>query len=436
MATSRYCHYGSYKQQTKNKFANLILSIGGISLISYGIWWFYWPRHAFPANVAKNLRKGLWEESDKSNNDYQSALRYYIEALNECDKLNMDPICDEYTGIQLKCAEMMEKLNMQKEAHGLYMEILNRYYNALNLLDVIPEEKRAHFIQKDLRILIKSLELSEDSVVSRRHLLAHLLLAQEEILSKSPELKSFFDRRKDESISKQNLDTNSFESFINEENIKLSEDGYMILNLQKNSSAWEPFKDEFFTARDLYTAYCLSSKDIVSALSCKMTTVEWMIMADMPPGQILLSQANLGSLLYLQGEQTEGQIYNITKKLNEVPNNKDLENTLKLLNKKRDTYFSMASKCYESIISFAKSHKKLRFNAKDLMDPSAAQAIALSTYGMGVINLHQGILAKAERLLQDSISLAQESDFQELFKEANQELSKVHRAKKNQQDVK
>lgn len=433
------------KQQKNDKIQRIVLSLTGLSALSYGIWYYYWPHHSFPRLVAQVLRKGLWAESDKEQFDYQKALRFYIEALDECKKLKVDTISDEYTGIELKVAEMYEKLNMFEEATGVYLEILYRYFDALHTPDKVPEDKRPDMIRRDLRILIKSLETNKDVSVGKRNLLAHLLMAQEEVLSRSPELKEFFERRKQKAknlFQGKALEASDFKTFVNEETIKLDEEGYMILDLQKNSSAWEPFKEEFFTARDLYTAFCLSSKDIAAALSCKMTTVEWMVMADMPPGQILLSQANLGSLLYLQGEKFEAEIYQLEKKREEDPslqNAETLIKSLRHLHRNRDTCLEMATQCYDSVIQFAKKNSKLRFNMKDQLDPSVPQAIALSTYGMGVLNLHQGLLAKSEKLLKDSISMAREIDFQELLKEARSELDKAESLrleKKDKQETK
>ncbi|GCE97109.1 mitochondrial inner membrane i-AAA protease complex subunit [Zygosaccharomyces mellis] len=421
-----------YHRKMKNlKIERWVFSVVGISALGYGVWYFYWPHHTFPVSVAKILRKGLWAESNKESFNYQKAVEFYINALEECDKVHMNPISDEYTGIELKVAEMYEKLNMFEEANGIYLELLYRFYDALNSPGKVSVEQRPDMIRRDLRVLIKSLEINKDLNVGKRNLLAHLLLAQEEILSRSPELKEFFERRKEKAkniFQGKALASTDFKTFIDEENIKLNDGGYMILDLQKNSSAWEPFKEEFFTARDLYTAYCLSAKDITAALSCKMTTVEWMVMADMPPGQILLSQANLGSLLYLQGEKFEADIYQLEQRCGEDPSLKKTDviiKSLRHLHRNRDTCLDMSHQCYNSVVQFAKRNSKLRFNIKDQLDPSVLQAIALSTYGMGVLNLHQGVLVKAEKLLKDSISLARETDFTELLKEAENELQKT-----------
>ncbi|CAI4048323.1 hypothetical protein SKDZ_13G2410 [Saccharomyces kudriavzevii ZP591] len=405
----------------------------GVSLVGLMVWLnSNSKKQKLPLSAQKIWKEAIWQESDRMNFNYNEALGRFIEALNVCDRSHVDPLSDDYTRIELKIAEMYEKLNMLDEAQSLYQELLSRFFEALNVPGKIDESERGEVLRKDLRILIKSLEINKDIENGKKRLLQHLLLAQEEILSKSPELKEFFEKRKKKlSVIKDiSRDSNDdFKTFVSEEHIKFDDQGYMILDLEKNSSAWEPFKEEFFTARDLYTAYCLSSKDIATALTCKITSVEWMVMADMPPGQILLSQANLGSLFYLQAEKLEADLNQLEqKRIRESDQDLDMGTYIKavrFVRKNRDLCLERAQKCYDSVISFAKRNRKIRFHVKDQLDPSVAQSIALSTYGMGVLSLHEGVLAKAEKLFKDSITMAKETDFNELLAEAEKELEKT-----------
>lgn len=389
----------------------------------------------YPNSVKKSLKQAIWDESNNANYQYQDSLQQYIEVLQKLKESNVNPLSDEYTIIELKIAEMYEKLDLKENAKDIYLEMLYRFFNSLNSSGIIADEMRPEMIRKDLRVLIKSLEINRDLEIGKRNLLAHLLLAQEEILKRSPELKKFLDSKRERAtklIKGNPIDASDFQTFVNSENIKFDNDGYMILDIQKDTSAWEPFKEEFFTARDLYTAYCLSAKDIPSALSCKMTTVQWMVMADMPPGQIFLAQANLGALLYLQAEKFESDLYQIDQKCKSDPvflEDEKVIKALRYLHKNKDTCLKMAHQCYDSIIKFSKENNKLRYHMKDEMDSSISQAISLSTYGKGILNLHAGSLDEAEHLLNDSITLAKETDFTELLKEAKDELKKTKNLK-------
>ena len=391
----------------------------------------------YPPSVARRLKYAIWDESDKGDHKYEKALKQYIQALNKLDELEFDKLDDDYTRLELKIAEMYEKIGRPEASKDIYLEVLHRYYDALNTPRKVPDRLRPEMIRKDLRLLIKSLELNTDLELGKRNLLAHLLLAQEEIFMRSPELEKFFNEKREKAGKTKKggpIDVSEFKTFVDSEHITLDKDGYMVLNLQKNSGAWEPFKEEFFTARDLYTAYCLSSNDIPSALSCKMTTVEWMVMADMPPGQILLAQANLGSLLYLQAEKFKADIEQIEEKCEKKPELSKDSNVLKalrILHRNTDSCLNMAGQCYDSIVKFSRENKKLRYHLKKELDPAIAQAIALSLYGKGVLTLQEGSLEEARRLLSEAGNMAREVDFAELLREGENELERVKDEIKN-----
>ena len=446
----------NFPNTSKNDPSRWYLIIGMAALITIGSGFYFdsfnetrrgiLKDYKYDYKVSKYLKKAVWMESNKGNYNYSEALKYYTLALSEMPSY-VSKLSDSYTRIELKIAEMAERLNMFDRSKDIYNEILNRFYLVLSdrndMSNKMGVSERAELIRKDLRILIKSLELNQDIQFGKKNLLAHLLLVQEEVLLKSPELKEFFDRKREranELLKGQSLTVDEFQTFVNNKNIKLDkeDDGLMILDMNKNSSAWEPFKEELFVARDLYTAYCLSSKDIASALTCKMTTVEWMVMADMPPGQILLAQANLGSLFYLQAEKLNADIAQINSKVQEnadLLKDETIIKTLRLLNKNKRNCLKMTEKCYDSILDFFNKNKKLRYHIKDQLDTSIPQAFALSTYGKGVLLLHEGYLTKAEGLLKDSITLAKEDDFKELVKEAKKELERVHALRLEQQST-
>ncbi|KAH3899707.1 uncharacterized protein SCDLUD_003992 [Saccharomycodes ludwigii] len=419
-----------------------------------GLLYWAWPKHNFPYPVAKFLRKGLWEERDdnRDNNgmpNYQAALKYYLLALDKADEVGMSKISDDYTGIELKVAEMYEKLNMVDNASRIYLELSYRYYDCLrNGTYDIDEMEKPHYIQKDLRCVIKWLQFNMSSQphpevfqFAKGLLLSHLLLAEEELMAKSPEfpLNNLTKDDLQKQIEHKYSGTINFENMINEDNIFLDTDGYIALDLeQKSSYAWFPFKDEFFTARDLYSAMCLSTKDIASAVNYKLTTLKWMVLAGMAPGQIMLSQANLGSLLYLRGEEFEGKLNYLQKhpeSLNStntegVADDLNLTTTMRLYNKSKDECYKAAIECYEAIIKFTRNHSKLRFESNiNGLNPSVSQAIVLSTYGLGVVNLHLDHLPQAEKLLNDSLSMSKQIGFAELTTEAENELKKLQAIK-------
>ncbi|ODV60336.1 Mgr3p ASCRUDRAFT_21994, partial [Ascoidea rubescens DSM 1968] len=390
-----YQAYYDLHHPKKRNWKRTVIGLAALSLTGYGLYYYYWPHHTFPTSVAKLLRKGLWAESNKENNNYAGALQFYIRALEECNNLEIDKLSDEYTGVQLKIAEMLEKLNLLEEAKNIYQELADLYLSTL-LSEKIPIETRPHIIQKDLRIVIKLVHLSEsDPTYCSNLLLTHCIKAQEEVARRGGSLAS------NDSIvhpSPKNHD--------------------LFISYPVNSQAWFPFRDEFFIARDLYISTCLRLGEHLLAIRSQITTLQWMVMADCDFPDIIMCQFNLGSLLYLQAEEYESRELNAKKNNNE----KDIQ----LFKEEKDECLKSATFCYESILEAVKSFPPVI--SRD--HPQIVEALALTTYSLGVINLHTGNLEKAKELLRRSRLRAKGINNEELVAEAEAELKKLEKEEK------
>lgn len=373
------------------------LQVIGVSTIGYAIWWYYYPHNPFSPEVSKLLRAGLWEE--EKGKDYRKSLKFYGTALHKCLSENMNPVSKEYTGIEIKTAEMYEKLGLKMEANLIYFSILEKYSNELKIN--IDPDTRGELIKKELSIAIKILnnDTEMSSQLKCKFLNYHINVAQDEIFNKSPEIEEliFGKKKKIQTL----VDYNSI----------IKESG-------KYSKAFEPFKEEFICARDILTELELSNNDIENALDDKMITVGWMILANMSEGQILLSQANLGSMLYLKFEKLDGEIY--------LLRNKSIKDTLLIerLERSKEFLLDMATKYYENVIANAGKSERYLFIGQR-MDTNILQAIALSIYGLGIINIYQGKIMKASELLNEASGMAKEIGFHEVRDLANEELQKL-----------
>ncbi|CDR40798.1 CYFA0S05e04610g1_1 [Cyberlindnera fabianii] len=418
-------HFAAYRP--RYYWTKVMLSVlGGLGVVSGGLWYFYWPHHTFSTEVAKILRKGLWAESERGGYDYTKALEYYIEALEQAQNQGLEPLCDEYTGIQLKIAEMYEKLSMNQDALMLYSEISAAYLDALTKPGNVPEKLRPHLIQKDLRVVIKSVELnSQNAQMCKMLLLTHLLVAQEEVAKRSATAANLITRdhphqgiQGEREAGHIEVDgSHSEPQLMTAENIHTSPSGDGVIELEHNREAWEPFADELFNARDLFVAICLATGDIASAARAKTATTEWMIHADRHPGEILMSQTNLGSIMYLNAEAFEDKVAR-GKKEGNVP-----ADEMNYNEKAKDQSLTLAIKCYQSVLDSAK-----KFPANLRQDDRLEESIALSTYGLGVIKLHVGELAPAKNLLRESRLRAKGAGFEDLVVQAEVELEKVNKA--------
>lgn len=367
----------------------------------------YYTRHNFPPSVAAKLRKGLraereaTESKETNKKDYKVALEYYLEALEEADNTGMDNISDEYTGLQIKIAEMYEKLGMDEEARLLYREIGTFYIQAL-ASGKVASSLRPHIIQRDLRIALKSAmyETAINPGVAKMGLLVHFRMAQDEIASRDEELAKLINGEK----TKTSLDLNLVTDPTSPE-------------MKKHTKAWEPFRDELISCRDMFVALCLASGDLGLALQTKLATTEWMTLAGSNIGDILMSFYNVGSIFYLQSEELELQQMHFEKTNDE----KKTADSKKLASDS----IANSSACFKVILDVVE-----KLPGRVRREPSVTEVHALSTYGLGVIALHKGEYEKASDFLREARLRAKGCGFQDLVTSSELELEKLDKFEK------
>ncbi|KAK6458962.1 uncharacterized protein RJT20DRAFT_124081 [Scheffersomyces xylosifermentans] len=451
--------YNQPYKQPSSFWSKLLFVTVGIAASTGFAYYMWWPKHTFPSSVAKILRKGLWAESDRGENDYQLALKYYLEALNHCNEIGLDRLSDEYTGIQLKVGEMFERLNMLEDAAFVYNEIATLY---LTVLTSPPDsiegkriknrEHRRHLIQKDLRIAIKLVELNRtNGQLSKAILITHLIIAQDEVNKQlgGPNQLSKFTQPTLEHPDRQ------FSATLGQDTVVVTSNGKETV-IRKTPETWEPFAEEFFNAMDLLGAYCISTGDLSMASKVKINMIESMLMADAEPHKILLSQCNLGSLLYLQAEEFESQEIALRRKFSEILDieydkiksegnldeqgdsdqiRSDLANVIPASDKEtyqtaitaKEFCIDLSIKSYEAVLDAVKGLPQETVKKNNAIN----EAIALATYGLGVVNLHLSQYEKAERLLRESRVRSKNCGYDDLITEIERELAKLFKEKKN-----
>ncbi|CAN3372431.1 hypothetical protein DIURU_002492 [Diutina rugosa] len=443
-----------------HKFLKTVIGLGVVLALGY---YFLWPHHTFPPEVATILRKGLWAESEKGENDYQLALKYYLEALAKCDELGMDKLSDEYTGIQLKIGEMFERLNMMEDAAFIYNEIATLYLNVLTANKDSAEGKRIksrahrrHLIQKELRMAIKLAEMnSESPQLAKAILITNLVIAQDEVSRSLGAQGGLSQLRSLSSGTNHTAELDEAKIVI-----KDKDGNQTVINM--TPEVWEPFADEFFNAMDLLGAICIAMGDFDMATRVKISMIESMLLADVSPDKIIMSQCNLGSLFYIQGEEYEAQELAWRKKFAEKagvnfkdviteqkmmqsPNYEELQAKFKAADipesdmkaykqaiTSKERCMNFAIKSYEAVLEFAKSAQSqlVAAHAKEDSLPAIDEAVALATYGLGVVNLHFGKYDKAERLLRESRVRSKECGYDDLLGEIERELGKLFEERK------
>lgn len=386
----------NFPPPTKPKRGKYILyATIGLLAVGFG-YWKYLTYHNYPPEVADKMRLALYAEGTAGGSDYKRALVHYLEALEEADKVGLYYLSDEYTGLQLKVAEMYEKLNMKKEAYMMYREIGTAYITALSEKDAIPIDLRPHIIQRDLRVALKTayLESATNPEFAKIGLMVHFMMAQTEVAQKSPELAQLIEGSKEQ----------------RKFNIPLSLEGEPKEHLVE---AWKPFRDELFSARDMFVALCIATGDIGLAIQTKLTSTEWMAVSGFDASETLMSFYNAGAIFYLQAEELEVRH---SKKEPTVSNDGKAASAKDLA----DISLKNAIACFSMVITLI---KKLPARLRRESDIDDVQALA--TYGLGVISLHKGDLEKADDLLREARLRAKGCGYLDLVQNSEMELEKL-----------
>lgn len=435
---SQYNYYQQYKPPT-SKFKKFTYVVVGMTAFTGAAYYLLWPRHTFPSLVAQLLRKGLWAESDKGEMDFQLALKYYVEALEECNTLKVDKLSDEYTGIQLKVGEMFERLNMVEDATMIYNEIATLYLSVLtDRGSIMNQVLRRHLIQKDLRIALKLAQLNLNNPhLVKALLITHLIIAQDEIKTNigGVSINDFLAK----ATAPTNVTLSGTDVVSDSIPGQVPGDGEAVslLSIKKMPEIWEPFSDEFFNAMDMLSTTCLLTGDLPLATQIQISSIQSMILADIDPSKVLLSQCNLGSLLYFQAEQYEAKEIQFMKK---YPNFNEDEQDVEIPDHEKKEYLesktgkeksmNLSIGVYESVLDYSK--KSLSTIAKEdaSAQKSLAEISALATYGLGVLHLHLSDYEKSERFLRESRVRAKSSGYEEILVDIERELAKLFKEKK------
>lgn len=372
-----------------------------LGLTAVGLWWNFYPHNPYPPSISKYLRKASWEEIKTKG--YEKSIEYYKEALVECDKLDYSPLDDKLTGIEIKIAEMYERLGNKSEETKIYLSLLEKLYNGVKF--ATSEEEKVRLMKRDLSVLIKMVEnMDANATVKRNFLQMHINLVQGEFEKSVPSLSHI--------MAKGN------------ENIFMNTASPQYKSLMKDvgetSKHFGNIRDEFLMARDLHTDICRETNMIDDAIHTKMITIGWMVLMGMDQEDVLMSQANLAGLMYMKAENVE---YSILK-LKDGEKTEANDKTIEMLSQRYKHILAMSESYYQTVLDKSKLIKA-SFPVGQGRDAKTLQVTLLSLYGLGVINLHRGDNEMASRFLNQSKILAEEYDFLEMLEECNRELKKL-----------
>ncbi|KAG5365740.1 Protein MRG3-like protein [Yarrowia sp. B02] len=393
----------------KGRFWMVLLAL---AVISGGSAWYLLFSNNFSPEVAALLRKALKAESDSfGGQNLQDAVRYYIEALMMAEEQGMSPISDEYTGIQLKLAEMYEMLNYPDAATDVYMEICMAYFDAFQK-NQVPVDRRPDIVQRGLRVALKLAHAGgkEGMDKARRALELQIQMAQEEVGRRLPPGAEALRQLMNEPHTKTGWPPRLMNASAQANQLRRSGE----------LEAWMPFRDELIAARDLLTTFNLGADMPDQAIREKQVTYQMMLASGCGVGELLLAQANLGSMLYLMAEKMEALVAAADKSGGTIKFSNGVDVPRNLLQPGNSMVLTRAEVTYKRVLD---GIQKLEPEVRRTKEVEEAQA--LCTYGVGVINIKKGEYEQAKDYLREARTRAKGSGFEDLVLAADGELEKV-----------
>lgn len=350
--------------------------------------------------------------------DFTKALRFYLEALKKCEELGVDPFSNEYTGLELKIAEMYEMLGLTQEAALVYSELASMYLTELTSGKEIPN--RGEVVRRDLMVvLLLAILLNADPHANRILLAPHINMANQEIQPRDESLPLSWNRT---------LLLDFHEGRIPELEQRIN---------NSNEQAFGRFREEYFAARELMTLSCMGEGDFWQAAMFKYHTTLLMMGAGFELGDCLLSLANIGSLAYLESLDFET---NLKKHTSKTPNTEGImpkdpklaprvspgyvsTSSLDMVKNNTDIapiFLSLSEKYYANV---RKSIDGLKGRQRRSTEVELAYIIA--TYGLGCISLKRGDFDEASTLLHEARLRSQGTDMQDMLETIKVELDKL-----------
>lgn len=434
-----------YRKKERRKrnwiiFKRVFLGISTFAMVMI-IWQ---PWNPYSKQVSRNLRKGLWSESEKEGKNYMIALKYYQKALDISNEEHMDQLDPKYTGIVLKIAEMYDNMEMRSEEREVYKKLSEFLYGKLTNGEV-EEKWKDILLNRDLVVRTRLLELAEkDTIVDDKYeLLDSMALCEERIKDKWPFLAQMGAKNGNMgSIEGMDimevLDLNSsrwsisaymkrrrfVKKYCNEEGVKFF-DNFL--------AKWPYFMQDLIRARDLFAMMEMTGKGSNLAIELLKSNLLWMQLSDYHPIYLGTAILNLGSAYYMKSERHEMHASQLKKLLEKEENEDkrlDLEMHYKHEEKEQMKALEMSGSIYGKLldkmggIEGVKAHKK---------DRQLQACLSMTLYSIGVVELHRMNYFESQRYFSQAKEVAADNELTQIVDKVDAETENMNARMKKQE---
>lgn len=427
-----------YKRKEQRKRWWIITKRTVLGIVTFGMVMIIWqPWNPFSKDVAFNLRKGLWAESDKEK-DYMKALDYYQRALKKCNEEGMDQLDPKYSGIILKIAEMYEKMEMYDQEKEVYEKLCEYLWGKLTNGEVKDAWKDI-LIDRDLVVSTRLVGLCKDPQAveeASSNLLDRMAFCEDRIKEGWPFLAKMGTSREGESAGEgiklmDVLDLSSskwsisaalkrrklVKEYCDEDGVKFFDSWF---------AKWPYFMEDLIRARDLYAMIEMAGKRSDFAIELLKSNLLWMQLSDYHPIYMGTAILNLGSAYYMKSERHESHAAKLKKLVDaETDDDKKLNLTMVYNNEIEEQHVAlgMSETIYKKLLDKMGGVETV----KTLKNDQQLQAcLSMTLYSLGVVKLHQGDYGASENYFDQAKEIAVDNELTQISERIDSESNTMN----------
>ncbi|KAK9254222.1 hypothetical protein V1507DRAFT_124788 [Lipomyces tetrasporus] len=381
------------------------LALAGI-LTMAGIVYVTFPKHNYPKEVADLIRLGLKAERKDTPDNYERAISFYLSALEVAEHLDMNQTCDEYTGLQIKVGEILERLDAYEPALLMYNNILD---NGIVWLQEDP--RRAGTMSFDklvryLRVSVRAAEVAETIEQTSANL--PMLGMWIETLQKR--LPDNYTKLLPTHIMDIEQDCPIPPESYNFPQSPTTEEKRQFTHVDSD------IEDTLALARDYYATLLIQNSRPGIGYHIKNENIKLMQIMDNPWPRILRTQVDIASAYFICYERATAD------------NTLDRPLESRIAKSDAPRYLELAEACLKDALSKmtairGSSDETLQYSVEDHQDLDVAQALAI--YGLGVIEAKKTNYRQAMDLLKEARIRAMGCQYPELVDKIKEEWSVI-----------
>ncbi|GME73412.1 unnamed protein product [[Candida] boidinii] len=371
-----------------------------------------------PDEIFEVLRKAMEAET---RNDFETALKYYKEALVLCDEMELEELNQEYTGIALCIAHIYELQEKYNKALVIYEEIGYRIVQGLTL-EYYEPEKKDRLITQGLVVFSRYARLlaPEDFEKAKSALRLMISIAEKRIVEYYPSLLPVLEGALNAEmidITTQNLKASladssetsrndALDDFFRKNNevpLAIPADSQSTSLLALFAEGWPGYSRDLLAARDIYANICIDHEQYAEALAWLLKNTSYAMIGVNAAYNLTCSMSKLGMTNIYGREYAKKHLIEMIDNISKTENLVDqgyYKREISIYNAVLRVGPNNARDAFEKTLTFLATFRSLLMKRENpALPPQVAISLELSEglcyHGLGIIQLQNGEIEEA-----------------------------------------